>query len=140
MNRSASTENRSLTTWSRLCPLDGPRSRNPARLQLRLASGSSRQSRSREDGRERHRKSMRAALPIVCVSIGVFVWPTATSARCAALPFKVQAVHSPVVVRGRPVATRREVVAGELAVFMVTTFTVERVWKGQVPSTVHLYQ
>jgi hypothetical protein len=84
---------------------------------------------------------MRGALSIVCMSIAVFVWPNAASARCVPLPFQVQAAHSPVVVRGRPVATRREVAVGDPPVgFTVTILAVERVWKGQVPSTVHLYQ
>ena len=84
---------------------------------------------------------MRATFPIVCVSIAMLLWPITASARCPSLTFKQSAAFSPVVVRGRPVATRREITIGKLrAGFMVTTFAVEGVWKGRVPSTVHLYE
>ena len=89
---------------------------------------------------------MRAVFSIVCLTIGVALWPITASARdCGSSTFELAAVASPVVVRGRPITTRHDIAVGKLpfglsAGFSVTTFAVQRVWKGNVPSTIHLYQ
>src|SRR5688572_32669031 len=85
---------------------------------------------------------MCARFSIVCVSIAVLLWPITTSGRdCGSSTFALAAAASPVVVRGRPVATRHDIAVGRLPFgFSVTIFAVQRVWKGDVPSTIHLYQ
>ena len=85
---------------------------------------------------------MRAPFSIVCLLITVFLRPITASARdCGSATFELAAAASPVVIRGRPVATRHDVAVGQIPFdFTVTIFAVQSVWKGDVPSTVHLYQ
>jgi hypothetical protein len=85
--------------------------------------------------------SRRAAFSLVCVSI-VLLRPITASARdCGSTTFELAAAASPIVIRGKPVVTRHDIAAGKVPFeFTVTIFAVQSVWKGRVPSTVHLYQ
>jgi hypothetical protein len=87
-------------------------------------------------------KTMRAPFSIVCLLITVFLRPITASARdCGSATFELAAARSPIVVRGRPVVTRHDIAVGQIPFgFTVTLFAVQSVWKGDLPSTVHLYQ